>query len=162
LGPWATANYCRAGIKSLRGTTSLMYASFNGHNSVPGEIKKIMPLYDLNSIHRCEYQRRHRKCFSSNVMAKETNATLTKKSNVCVLITFTINLTCPNQKTRDGNQPSGKLVYRSRSLVDRSRSLVDRSSSMVDRSRGLVDKSSRIVDRSTSWSPESVSISSPR
>ncbi len=23
MGPWATANYCRAGIKSLRGTTPL-------------------------------------------------------------------------------------------------------------------------------------------
>jgi hypothetical protein len=25
LGPWATANYCRAGIKSLRGTVAFPY-----------------------------------------------------------------------------------------------------------------------------------------
>jgi hypothetical protein len=25
LGPWATANYCRAGIKSLRGTVGLIW-----------------------------------------------------------------------------------------------------------------------------------------
>jgi hypothetical protein len=32
LGPWATANYCRAGIKSLRGTNAKMRKTFTHSN----------------------------------------------------------------------------------------------------------------------------------